>query len=124
MASAVCPLRPAADHRTLGTDFVGEALLDTFLLYHIPTIQWVVIHPLLFGGIVVVAFGGAILFSRQVLPKTDASLRQMAQEQEALAGRDRPEASQISVGRTGSVCREQSRELTPSPHAPYAHSAS
>ena len=66
-----------------GLVFVGEALLDTFLLYHLPTAQWVVIHTFLFWGTMVAAFGWAILYSRHAQPKIDASLRQMAQEQAA-----------------------------------------
>lgn len=68
-----------------GLVFLGEALLDTFLVYHLPIVQWVVIHPLLFWGTQVAAFGWAILYSRHAGPKIDASLRQMAQEQ---AGQD------------------------------------
>ncbi len=64
-----------------GLVFVGEALLDTYLLYRLPTIQWIAIHPFLFWGTMVAAFGWAILYSRHAQPKIDASLRQMAQEQ-------------------------------------------
>ena len=74
-----------------GLVFLGEALLDTFLVYHLPTAQWVAIHPLLFWGTMLVAFGWAILYSRHAQPKIDASLRQMAQEQAARAGEGRKE---------------------------------
>jgi hypothetical protein len=61
------------------------------------------IHPLLFWGTMVAAFGWAILYSRHALPKIDASLQQMVQEQEALTGEDRKEPSKQAVGRTGIV---------------------
>jgi len=86
-----------------GLAFLGEALLDTYLLYHLPIAQWAVIHPLLFWGTQVAAFGWAFLYSRHAVPKIDASLRQMALAKEALVGGDRPEASKLPVGRTESV---------------------
>ena len=86
-----------------GLAFVGEALLDTYLLYHLPTAQWVVIHPFLFWGTMVAAFGWAILYSRHAGPKIEASLQQMAQEQAAMTSEDRKEVSQHPVGRTGVV---------------------
>jgi len=52
-----------------GLVFLGEALLDTFLVYHLPTAQWVAIHPFLFWGTMLVAFGWAILYSRYAQPK-------------------------------------------------------
>jgi len=64
-----------------GLAFVGEALLDTYLLYHLPITQWVFIHPFLFWGTMVAAFGWAILYSKQAGPKIAASLQQMEQEQ-------------------------------------------
>ena len=81
-----------------GLAFVGEALLDTFLLYHLPTSQWVVIHTFLLWGTMVAAFGWAILYSRHAGPKIEVSLRQMALEQEALTDKDRKEASKRAVG--------------------------
>ncbi len=69
-----------------GLAFVGEALLDTFLLYRLPTAQWVAIHPLLFWGTMVAAFGWATLYARYAQPKVQAILRQMAQEQAARTG--------------------------------------
>jgi len=86
-----------------GLAFVGEALLDTFLLYHLPTAHWVAIHPLLFWGTMVAAFGWATLYARYTTPKIQASLRQMAQEQAARMGEDRQEASKHALGRTGRV---------------------
>jgi len=86
-----------------GLAFVGEALLDTYLLYHLPTAQWVFIHPFLFWGTMLAAFGWGILYGRHAQPKIDASLLQMAQEQEALTGEGRQEPSQPAVGRTGVV---------------------
>jgi len=83
-----------------GVVFLGETLLDTFLVYHLPIIQWMAIHPFLFWGTLVAAFGWGILYGRHAQPKIDASLRQMAQEQAALAGEDREEASKQPVGRT------------------------
>jgi hypothetical protein len=47
-----------------GLAFLGEALLDTLLVYHLPTAQWGVIHPFLLWGTMLVAFGWAILYSR------------------------------------------------------------
>jgi len=81
-----------------GVVFVGETLLDTFLVYHLPTAQWVVIHPVLYWGTVIGAFGWALLYRRHAKPKIDASLRQMAQGQEALAGEGRQEPSKQAVG--------------------------
>jgi intracellular septation protein A len=81
-----------------GLAFVGEALFDTFLVYHLPIVQWMAIHPLLFWGTMVTAFGWAILYSRYAGPKIDASLRQMAQEQAARTGESRQEASKHAVG--------------------------
>jgi hypothetical protein len=81
-----------------GLAFVGEALLDTFLLYHLPTPQWVVIHPLVFWGTMFAAFGWAILYGRHAGPKIEASLQQMAQEQPIRTGEDRKEASKHTVG--------------------------
>jgi hypothetical protein len=52
-----------------GLAFVGEALLDTFLLYHLPTAQWVAIHPLLFWGTMVAAFGWATLYAQVYDPE-------------------------------------------------------
>jgi len=57
-----------------GLVFLGEALLDTFLVYHLPTAQWVAIHPFLFWGTMLVAFGWAILYSRYAQPKIEAEL--------------------------------------------------
>ncbi len=81
-----------------GLAFVGEALLDTYLIYHLSITQYVVIHPLLWWGTLLAAFGWAILYGRHAQPKIAASLRQMAQEQEALAGEGRQEPSQPAVG--------------------------
>jgi len=81
-----------------GLAFLGETLLDTFLVYHLPIAQWMAIHPLLFWGTIVGAFGWAILYSRHAQPKIQASLRQMAQEQTARTGEGRQEASKHSVG--------------------------
>jgi intracellular septation protein A len=81
-----------------GVVFVGETLLDTYLVYHLPTAQWVVIHPVLYWGTVIGAFGWAFLYRRHIKPKFDASLQQIAQEQEALAGEDRQEAQKHAVG--------------------------
>ncbi len=75
-----------------GLAFVGEALLDTYLLYHLPIAQWVVIHPFLFWGTAVAAFGWGILYGRYAQPKIDASLRQMAHVQAARTGEGRKEA--------------------------------
>jgi len=75
-----------------GLAFLGETLLDTFLVYHLPIVQWMAIHPLLFWGTMVAAFGWAILYSRYAGPKIDAGLRQMAQEQAARTGEGRKEA--------------------------------
>jgi hypothetical protein len=86
-----------------GVVFLGEALMDTFLVYHLPIVQWMTIHPFLVWGTLVVAFGGATLYARSVQPKIDASLRQMAREQETPADEDRPEAPQLPVRPTGSV---------------------
>jgi hypothetical protein len=86
-----------------GVVFLGEALLDTFLVYHLPIVQWMAIHPFLFWGAMVVAFGWATLYVKYATPKINAILRQMAKEHEALTGEDRPEASKFPVGRTGSV---------------------
>ncbi len=63
-----------------GLVFLGEALLDTYLLYHLPITQYVVIHPLLYWGTMLAAFGWAILYGRHAGPKIDASLQQMTQE--------------------------------------------
>ncbi len=81
-----------------GLAFLGEALLDTFLVYHLPTTQWMAIHPLLFWGTMLVAFGWAILYSRYAQPKIEASLRQMVQEQAARTGEDRKEVPKHPVG--------------------------
>lgn len=81
-----------------GVVFVGEALLDTLLLYHLPTTQWVAIHPFLFWGTIVAAFGWATFYARYAQPKIQASLRQMAREQDARADEDRQEASKHIVG--------------------------
>ncbi len=86
-----------------GLAFVGEALLDTYLLYHLPITQYVVIHPLLYWGTMVAAFGWAILYGRHAQPKIDASLRQLAQEQAARTDEGRKEASKHAVGRTAVV---------------------
>lgn len=58
-----------------GLAFVGETLLDTYLIYHLPINEWVVIHPFLFWGTIVAAFGWATIYARRVQPKIDASLR-------------------------------------------------
>ncbi len=81
-----------------GLAFVGEALLDTFLLYRLPTAQWVVIHPFLFWGTMVAAFGWATLYAKYAQPKVQASLRQMAQEQATRTGEGGKEAPEHSVG--------------------------
>jgi len=81
-----------------GLAFVGVALLDTYLLYHLPTVQWIAIHPFLFWGTMVAAFGWAILYSRHAQPKIDASLRQMAQEQAARTDEGRRETPKQAVG--------------------------
>ncbi len=47
-----------------GLAFVGETLLDAFLAYHLPTAQFVAIHPFLFWGTILVTMGGATLYSR------------------------------------------------------------
>ena len=75
-----------------GLAFVGEALFDTFLVYHLPIVQWMAIHPLLFWGTMVAAFGWAILYSRYAQPKIAASLQQMAQVQAARTDEGRKEA--------------------------------
>jgi type VI protein secretion system component VasK len=75
-----------------GLAFLGEALLDTFLAYHLPIAQYVAIHPFLFWGTIVVAFGWTILYSRHAQPKIEASLGQMAQKQAASSGEGRQEA--------------------------------
>lgn len=81
-----------------GLVFLGEALLDTFLLYHLLMAQWVTIHPLLFWGTIVVAFGWATLYARYAQPKIEASLQQMVQEQAAGTGEGRKEALKHPVG--------------------------
>jgi len=81
-----------------GLAFLGETLLDTFLVYHLPIVQWIAIHPFLFWGTQVAAFGWAILYSRYAQPKIDASLRKMAQEQAARTGESRQEPSKQAVG--------------------------
>ena len=78
-----------------GLAFVGEALLDTFLLYHLPTAQYVAIHPFLFWGTMVAAFGWATLYARHAQPKIEASLRQTAQEQATRTGEVRKVATHI-----------------------------
>lgn len=55
--------------------FIGETLTDAFLVYNLPTERFVEIHPFLFWGTLVVAFGGATLYSRQAQKKI-ASLQQ------------------------------------------------
>ena len=81
-----------------GLAFLGETLLDTFLVYHLPIAQWMAIHPLLFWGTMVGAFGWAILYSGHAQPKIQVSLRQMAQEQAARTGEGRQEVSKHPVG--------------------------
>jgi intracellular septation protein A len=55
-----------------GLAFLGEALLDIFLAYHISTAQFVGIHPFLFWGTIVATMGWATLFSRHVQQKLGA----------------------------------------------------
>ncbi len=55
-----------------GLAFVGETLVDGFLAYHLPTAQFVTVHPFLYWGTMLVAFGGATLYSRQVHQKVGA----------------------------------------------------
>lgn len=68
------------------------------LLYRLPTAQWMVIHQFLFWGTMVAAFGWAVLHGRHAGPKIEASLRQMAEAQEALTDEDRKEAPKHAVG--------------------------
>ena len=59
-----------------GLAFVGETLIDAFLAYHLPTAQFVAIHPFLFWGTILVTMGGATLYSRhaqKTLSKASAS---------------------------------------------------
>jgi hypothetical protein len=76
-----------------GVVFLGEALVDTFLLYHLPMAHYVAIHPVLFWGTQVGAFGWAILYARAAEPKVQASLRQMANGQVTRTATPRPEAA-------------------------------
>jgi intracellular septation protein A len=75
-----------------GAVFLGETLLDTFLVYHLPIALWMAIHPVLFWGAMVAAFGWAILYARHAQAKIRAGLRQTAKEQEALTREAREEA--------------------------------
>lgn len=47
-----------------GLVFIGETLTDTYFVYHLPTKKFVAIHPFLFWGVMVAAFGWATLYSR------------------------------------------------------------
>jgi hypothetical protein len=51
-----------------GIAFSAEALLDLFLAYHLPTAQFVEIHPFLFWGTLLVVFGWATQYARRSQP--------------------------------------------------------
>jgi len=76
-----------------GLAFIGEALTDTFLAYHLPTAQFLAIHPFLYWGTMLATMGWATLYSRHAQKKRrraiEASLRQTAQEQAARTGEGR-----------------------------------
>ncbi len=55
-----------------GLAFVAETLVDMFLAYHLPTGQFVGVHPILYWGTMLVTFGGAILYTRQAHAKIEA----------------------------------------------------
>jgi len=86
-----------------GVVFLAETALDGFLVYHLPAAQWVIIHPFLFWGTMILAFGGAMVYRVHAQPQIATSLQQTAKAQEASTGGDGPEASQLSVGQTGSM---------------------
>jgi hypothetical protein len=47
-----------------GLAFIGEALTDTYLAYHLPTARFVVVHPLLFWETITATIGWATLYGR------------------------------------------------------------
>jgi len=58
-----------------GAAFLAEGLVDGFLAYHLPTTQFVAIHPFLYWATFVVAFGWGILYAKQAEPRI-AALRE------------------------------------------------
>jgi intracellular septation protein A len=55
-----------------GLAFLGEALVEIFLAYHISTAQFVGIHPFLFWGTIAATMGWATVFSRHGQQKLKA----------------------------------------------------
>jgi intracellular septation protein A len=75
-----------------GLAFLGEALTDTYLAYHLPIASFLVIHPFLFNGTILVAFGWATLYSMHVQKRRraiEAHMRQTEQERATSPGKDR-----------------------------------
>jgi intracellular septation protein A len=52
-----------------GLAFVGEALADTFLAYHVQTAQYIAIHPFLFWGTILATMSWATLYSKHAQKK-------------------------------------------------------
>jgi len=63
-----------------GVAFVAEAIIDAFLAYHLPTAQFVAIHPVLYWTTLLAAFGWGALYARHAQPIIDASLRERTGE--------------------------------------------
>ncbi len=61
-----------------GVSFTAEALLDSYLVFHLPTARFLTIHPLLFWGTIVATMGWATSYSRNAQKKIDLMLRQTA----------------------------------------------